>query len=892
MTPRPSRLTIWWIVVVAGCTHDIGAPVANTAPNSVPMVVSNATTIGPALATARTISASKIAYSPSRATATDEVTYVSLLPNSAPGGTSAVLTNVRTKSTLTASMVEGGLDPVPLLAAVGDTVHIDVLNAGGTAGPHFDRVVPGTRAPTVIRSIPSRGKTGVPLNKSIVIVFSEPVSASSLSSTTVELLRGTTPVSGSARILQGVTASVVFDATSPLEPNTEYQLVVTRGVRDLDGDALDSAVTIPFTTGTTTEGPPANLSLVPQFADVRVGDEVQLLLTVTDAQGNVITGKPVTWYFETFVAGPEVLRWTGPGVVLATSEGEAFIVAQVDNLLISGIVDVSNTLTDVKSVTLSLDTATIAPNDTFSVSVAAKDLDDNVLGYRVVHWSTTNAAVAIVRPSADARAIVTGVANGVAKIIATIDQTSDTLVVSVGPIPPAAGFVFTGDLDSLLVGQTEQLHAMSRNSAGGRAPLDAASAVWESSNPAVLSVDASGVLTAVGSGVATITGRWSGFSATSQFTVTQITLRSVSAGKAHTCGVATTGIVYCWGADAMGQLGRPGTVDFRLAVPGQIYYPFPVPAVNAMRFDSVSAGGLYTCGLASGSETAGAPAYCWGFNGDGALGNGTTFTNWRPANVLGGLTFTELHSGTTHACGLTSAGAAYCWGANAGGQLGVSGRTGSVTPLPVQGGLTFSSLAVGGTHNCGLTADGTAYCWGSNAAGQLGVGDNVASSSVPLPVSGGITFASISAGESHTCGLMPSGALYCWGWNLEGELGDGSGRALSAIPNRIAADHVFLAVSAGGLHTCAVDTAHDLYCWGLNANGQLGIGPSGPATAATPQRVVSALAFAKVSLGGAHSCAATADGVWYCWGQNDNGQLGIGNKGEASPLPLKVLGQP
>ena len=891
MTRCPDRLTIWWIVVVAGCTHDVGAPIAHTPPASVPMIVSNATANGPALATMRKVWTSK-AYSASRTTAPDQVTYVSLPPNSAPGGATAVVTNLRTKSTLSASMVEGGLDPVPLLAAVGDTVRIDVLTSGGAAGPHFDNVVPGTRAPTVIRSIPARGKTGVPLNKSIVIVFSEPVAQSSLSSTTVELLRGSTPVAGSAKILEGVTAAVVFDATSPLEPNTEYHLLVTRGVYDLDGDALDSVVTIPFTTGTTAEGPPANLSLVPGAADIRVGDELELLLTVTDAQGNVITGKPVTWYFETFVAGPTVLSWTGPGVVVGRNEGTAFVVAEVDNLFVSSMVIVSNTLTDVKSVTLSLDTATIAPKDTVSVSVVARDLDDNVLHYRLVHWSTTNAGVATVTPSDDARAIVTGVANGVAKVIATMDQTSDTLVVSVGPIPPAAGFEFTGDLDSLLVGQSEQLNAMSRNSAGGRAPLAAESAQWESSNPAVLLVDASGVLTAAGPGVATITGRWNGFSAASEFTVTQITLRSVTAGKAHTCGVATTGIVYCWGGDAMGQVGRPGTADFALAAPGEIHYAFPVPAVNATRFDSVSAGGLYSCGLTSGSVANGAAAYCWGFNGDGSLGNGTTFTNWRPTPVLGGLTFSQLHAGTTHACGLTSAGEAYCWGSNAGGQLGVSGQKGSVTPLAVQGGLTFSSLAVGGTHSCGLTADGTAYCWGSNAAGQLGVGDNVASSSVPLPVSGGITFASISAGESHTCGLTPDGALYCWGWNLEGELGDGSGRTLSATPNRIAADHVFIAVSAGGFHTCAIDAAHNLYCWGLNASGQLGIGALGLTTAATPLLVVGSLSFAKVSLGTAHSCAATTGGVWYCWGQNESGQLGGGNKGEASAAPLKVLGQP
>jgi alpha-tubulin suppressor-like RCC1 family protein len=163
---------------------------------------------------------------------------------------------------------------------------------------------------------------------------------------------------------------------------------------------------------------------------------------------------------------------------------------------------------------------------------------------------------------------------------------------------------------------------------------------------------------------------------------------------------------------------------------------------------------------------------------------------------------------------------------------------------------------------------------------------------VPLPVSGGLTFASISAGESHTCGIATDGALYCWRWNLEGELGDGNAPALSATPNKIASGQSFLTVSAGAMHTCAIDTTHALYCWGLNASGQPGLGASGPTIAATPQRVVGGLAFAKISLGGAHSCAATTDGVWYCWGQNDSGQLGVGTRGEASPLPLKVLGQP
>ena len=197
---------------------------------------------------------------------------------------------------------------------------------------------------------------------------------------------------------------------------------------------------------------------------------------------------------------------------------------------------------------------------------------------------------------------------------------------------------------------------------------------------------------------------------------------------------------------------------------------------------SLTAGVGFTCGVTS----AGA-AYCWGWNPSGQLGDNTTGTNRStPVAVLGvgggtALTFASLTAGFLHTCGVTIAGAAYCWGANGYGQLGDYTSTSSSTPVAVRGvgggtALTFASLTAGGQHTCGLTSAGAAYCWGYNGYGQLG--DNTTTNrSTPVAVLGvgggtALTFASLTAGDGFTCGVTSAGAAYCWGYNATGQLGD------------------------------------------------------------------------------------------------------------------------
>src|SRR2546425_23071 len=247
------------------------------------------------------------------------------------------------------------------------------------------------------------------------------------------------------------------------------------------------------------------------------------------------------------------------------------------------------------------------------------------------------------------------------------------------------------------------------------------------------------------------------------------------------------------------------------------------------------------------------------------------------------LTFVAVSAGFVHTCGFTTAGGAYCWGVNYCGQLGDGDTTRRTSPIAVGGGLTFATVSAAYFHTCGITIAGAAYCWGVNGTGQLGNGTTTAPqtclgapcSMSPAAVVGGLTFATVSAGVYHTCAITTSGAAYCWGYNGGGALGDGTwADTKQTSPVAVVGGLTFAAVSAGSFHTCGVTTAGAAYCWGDNDNGQLGDGTTTPR--AGPVAVVGGLTVAAEGDGGAHTCGITTAGAAYCWGFNGNGQLGDG----------------
>ncbi len=365
----------------------------------------------------------------------------------------------------------------------------------------------------------------------------------------------------------------------------------------------------------------------------------------------------------------------------------------------------------------------------------------------------------------------------------------------------------------------------------------------------------------------------------------QIRLLSISPGQDHTCALTTEHDLYCWGANGDGQLGL-GQADGNL-------HTLPVMVPLPVKFKFVTSGYRHTCGLTASGE-----AYCWGWNEYGQLGNGTRTQSSRPAKVTSSITFKALSAGATHTCGISEDGTSYCWGGNWHGQLGVGSFDGEpgasccrTAPAQVAGPTKFAQISAGGIHTCGLSTTGEVFCWGNENDGRLGVGSlEKRDRPSPAAVIGSLRFSSVSARGWHSCGLARSGAVYCWGSDSDGQLGDGRAGLISPDPVRSASEQVFREVSVGSIHTCAIAQDGHAYCWGSNKFGQLGVGSL--VSKAAPEAIAMQQTFRSIVAGGnefsGHTCAIAADEKAYCWGDNRHGQLGDGTT-NAGPLPRQVL---
>lgn len=307
-------------------------------------------------------------------------------------------------------------------------------------------------------------------------------------------------------------------------------------------------------------------------------------------------------------------------------------------------------------------------------------------------------------------------------------------------------------------------------------------------------------------------------------------------------------------------------------------------------WSQISVGNAHTCALTSDAKV-----YCWGYGTSGQLGTGASTNSSFPiavstTGVLAGKTITAVDAGTDYSCVLTSEGRAYCWGTNASGQLGNNTTQTSLVPVAVStsgvlAGKTLTAISAGTSHTCAVASDHHAYCWGRNINGQLGDGTG-ANSLVPVAVEttgelAGKSVVSVSAGHTHSCAVTTDGLAYCWGSDFNGQLGtDLGGGSLVPLPVDMAgvfAGKTISVISAGVAQTCAIASDHKAYCWGANAKGQLGDGTTQERSlpvAVSTAGVLAGKTLVTISTGAAWTCATATDGQAYCWGENSVGQLG------------------
>ena len=305
---------------------------------------------------------------------------------------------------------------------------------------------------------------------------------------------------------------------------------------------------------------------------------------------------------------------------------------------------------------------------------------------------------------------------------------------------------------------------------------------------------------------------------------------ALAAGSSHNCALRNDGAVLCWGDNLYGSVGEASTATRYLTTP-QI-----VNGIGSAIGISTGASGQHSCALIANFS-----ARCWGYGISGQLGNGLTSSSNVPRQVAGGDAFATIATGAYHTCAVTLGGAAKCWGYNSHGQLGDGSKTERYTPTTVLGlGSGVVDVTAGFSHSCALLATGTVKCWGVASRGQLGNGGptsgNNPDSTTPVDVLNLTAVTSLTAGYYHNCATLLDGGVKCWGYRL-GAIGDGvqwtsSADYVQPTPSSVVGlSGPVVSLGTSWDYTCAVVVSGAVECWGAHPTGALSNAQQARATA-------------------------------------------------------------
>jgi alpha-tubulin suppressor-like RCC1 family protein len=402
-------------------------------------------------------------------------------------------------------------------------------------------------------------------------------------------------------------------------------------------------------------------------------------------------------------------------------------------------------------------------------------------------------------------------------------------------------------------------------------------------------------------------------------------------GAGFSCAIVAGGQVKCWGSGGDGELGLPGVTEVGAAATPAAHPPIDLG--SGFTATSISSGDFHTCAIRNDGSVV-----CWGYGGEGRLGYGSLLNVGDVATpgsvgavkLPGGQPAVAITAGDSHTCAILASGQVSCWGFGYNGELGYGadpstrrGRnlggtpttTPDLNPTVDLGGHTAVAISACGAHTCAILDSHQISCWGYGGEGRLGYGDpfgdpytgfvfapvdSTASPPTVMTVAlpAGLTAAAISTGGAQTCAILSDGSVHCWGFGFTGQLGDGRTGG-SFVPGAAVnlGGHQAVAIGSGQAHSCALLDSGQVECWGWGTNGRLGYGATanvGDSPATEPGVVgpvnLGGHAALAIAAGDAHTCARLDDGKLVCWGYGAGGQLGYCNTANVGDAPVNTPG--